>query len=278
MDRTHPAADVHDVRRVARANVRAAASTGQPARRAVAVRRLLAGATLALALTCGLTVAPAARAAAVAGTVQPGPVVVVAATSTVTATVTVAATAATTAHGGRIVVVWAPVPAGLRQVGAGVTGAGRGTLVTTRIRVATPMLRAGLQTWWLQDLGDASWAPMLVRVVRPSRVGVPALVSTGDGGAVVGAVRVTHRDLVTGRQMASQQSPVQMQVVAGGRWVTAATWTTDRAGEAYGVMRLPAGIWLVRALRPAGDTVAPAVSRAVRVEVIPGYDSAAVPA
>lgn len=261
MNRTVSPAYRNDVRRVARKLARVRG-----------VRRSAGGVLAALAVTAGLAVAaPAPEAAAIALPATPTTVVIPATSAAVTAVVPIVTTAV---DGPRAVVVLAPTRTGLRQVGAGVSPAGT---VSARIRVAAADLQPGSQTWWLRDLTDDTMFPLPVRVVRPTRVEAPALLVDGTTGAVVGAVRVTHRDLVTGRPAPSQSSPVRLERYTGGRWVLVTTWTTDRTGVAYGMTTLPAGIHLLRAVRPAGDTVTSATSPLVRLEVVTGVSERSIP-
>ena len=117
--------------------------------------------------------------------------------------------------------------------------------------------------------------PAPPRVLRPSRVLTPLCVSTGiPAGAVTGvvvcALRIEHRDIKTHRWIPSQLAPARVEVLAAGRWTPIVTWTTDTTGAARGTVTLPWGIYMLRVVRPAGDTVTAATAAAVRVEVVPG--------
>ena len=282
-------ADVTATVGVALTNRQAAASTIRLT--GPLVRRILAAAAAALVLAGTVTVTGPTTGASAAV----APIVVVAAGGTVTVPVQVPCTRPSTARGDCLVGVLAPTTLGLLEVGYATGTTGVGQAVTVRAAISAATLHAGTQTWWVHDYADDAMQPLPVRVVRPSQVAAPFLYTTGTvpaptavsptstaaasaGGVVVGAVQVTHRDLASGRWTGSQQSPVRVERMVGGRWVLAATWTTDRTGVARGQMQLPWGVHMVRVVRPAGDSVTAATSAAVRVEVVPGVAAASVPA
>lgn len=113
---------------------------------------------------------------------------------------------------------------------------------------------------------DGRSTAVVFDVRRRTKVGLTA--SVLGGSTVLLGARVTHYDAVTGRYINSRLSPVRLQELIGGKWVTVKNVKTDTAGRASGlVVPATAGSHRFRALRPNGATVwsAASLSRVVRV-------------
>ena len=112
-----------------------------------------------------------------------------------------------------------------------------------------------------------------VVVVRKSLVTAQAVAIPG-GAYIAGSVK--HYDAPTNSWKGDQNSPVQVQALELGRWVTPETVTTAPDGSVAAVVYLPTGVNVVRLVRPAGATVTGGASvvRVVTVPAMPAADGA----
>jgi hypothetical protein len=134
--------------------------------------------------------------------------------------------------------------------------------------VASPLssrLTPGTSTWTLTDLVDRTTYPVKVTFRRTSVIHVDWV--NGVGGNQIGySIKVSH--LTPTGYTASKLSPVYVQRLVAGRWVTAATVTTDQFGRVTGLVSAPTGRAVVRFVRPVGATVTGAATPGRAVVVI----------
>ena len=139
-----------------------------------------------------------------------------------------------------------------------------------QFQVAAPTPSAdmplGQERWEAMDDGDGRVTGVLVDVLRQSRVTLNPVVGVLGGLLVTG--RVTHYDPQHNDYRGDQASPVQVQALESGRWVTVASTMTAPDGSVCTVVPLGQGRWTVRIVRSQGVNVSGATSSA-RVGVVP---------
>ena len=221
------------------------------------VRRVIVLPVVALLAGLGLvTGTPRAEAAVIP--LSSRPIVLTVSGPTARLDVDMVSTAPTTRDGGHIVTL---VDGPLTTLGVAGTGFGGGpALVHLGATVPSRELTPGTTMATLTDIGDGLTAQVPVTVLRQSRVTATVQMVQGGRMLIVGAV--SHFDLSTGTYRGDLASPVLVQVLEHGTWVTAATvTTTGPTGAVAQVLTAPqAGTWQVRLVRPMGATVSGATS------------------
>ncbi len=188
----------------------------------------------------------------------PVQVVVSGPTATLSARVAVSALPYGPAH---CVAVSAPVGAARAQVRVGVS-CGYANPLLVRVSVPSRLLATGLQTWMVRDLQDGVLRALPVVVRAQSRFAWAALLPVETGLVYVDA-QVEHYRPATGGWASSGLSPVWVQVLRGGSWVTVGSVTTGANGHAVGLVAVPVGRLTFRLYRPTGATVTAAATRAM---------------
>lgn len=230
----------------------------QSAARANAARRVagLVAAFTAL-LVVAMTMLPGAAGSAQAAVLPvTQPVKVVLAGPVSTLITQVIATAPTTAAGGRWVAVSAPLAGGQKRVAFGCSST---PIVTVRATLPSRLFVLGRSTWMTRDMGDGTLSPLAVDARQASRFAAARVTAAMPGYVVVGA-QVEHYKAAAGAWVASQSSPVVVQVLTGASWMTLATVTTDRLGTVTAVVAAPPGFGQYRLVRPDGTQVWSATS------------------
>ena len=229
------------------------ATSPRPVRRPP-IRALLL--TLAL-IAAVLGFAPAPPAAALAIATTPGPVRVILSGRTASVRLTVVSTAS---------VPGSPGTHDVALIGPGIVAVGSSStpLVTAWTTVPAVRLVPGTWTGRLLD-SDGSSRPVVLQVLRQSRVTTWAATAEGHGQVIV-VVVLQHYDTARG-WTGSKGSPVQVEYLAAGRWSAAGNLTTDATGTGVGHVRIPAGVRQVRVERPQGATVTGTTSTVQQVQV-----------
>jgi hypothetical protein len=221
------------------------------------IRRAITAGAVTAAITAGGAAASATSAQAVAYPVASVQATIAAPRTTISVTTLTT----TRARPGAIhVTLTAP---GLGVVGYSTQpGPGAVTIVASPL---SSKLTPGTSTWTLTDLVDRKTYPVRVTFRRTSVIHVDWV--DGVGGSQIGySVKVSH--LTPTGYTASKLSPVWVQRLVAGRWVTAATVTTDSFGRVTGLVSAPTGRAVVRFVRPVGATVTGAATPGRAVVVI----------
>ena len=220
------------------------------------MRKIIGTIVTTAALLAGL---PSTAQAAIAPV---APVRVVMSGPVVHVRMTMTSSTPTTARGGHGVEITSQLRNGMVA-----TGEAWSDYSTIPVSIDMPSMLAPIGDWRMEaeDYGDGRVTPILVRVLRASRLSIGPL-ATGSGVAV-GMVALTHYDPMAGRYVAAPGSPVRVERLSAGRWVLAATWTTDMRGVATGAVRLPAGPQTIRYVRPDGARDAAASSGPMSIKV-----------
>jgi hypothetical protein len=214
-------------------------------------------AATALALLLGLSAPASATVAPVA------PVRVVVSGPVVHVRMQLHSDTPTTARGGHGVEITTTTRTGMI-----VTGEAWSDYATVPVALDMPATLAPVGEWRLEaeDYGDGRVTPIMVRVLRVTRLSVAPVTVTK--GRASGRVAVTHYEPMTGRYAPAPLSPVLVQRQARpGMWSTVTTWATDARGVAAGSVALPSGQHVLRYVRPDGARDALAASGPVRVTV-----------
>jgi hypothetical protein len=236
------------------------------------VKALAAGA-LGLAVLAGVVLSPAGGSSAQAAEgPEPDPVAAVSAPATVRVTLGAAGATArirvTTPHmtprGLHCASVWSPVS---------FLGRACSRYATFTVPVVlgrfTPLGRSILAV--TDDVAPLNTTPARValEVRRPSRFGPGTWTPTywGDGLTVSAALYAYTPAL--GAWTPQKSSPVQVQELRAGRWVTVATLTTNGRGVFTGSVTLGGGLHTVRVARVQGATVAATVGTAHTFYLVP---------
>jgi hypothetical protein len=217
------------------------------------LRALAAGALAALVLTVGLAAGPSQRAEA-AEAPQPDPVAV--------RTVPVVLSSAYVTVPVRGVIrgrwgcldAWGPTAYGVGYVGR---GCGYGPVVTVTARLDARFVPLGRSVLRLTDEANPLGAPaqaVTLDARRPSRFGQGTFLDMGSGDLWLSATLYAYTPAVGGLTP-QRYSPVRVQELVGGRWLTRATLTTTARGVASGIVHLGGGVHVFRVARPAGSTV-----------------------
>jgi hypothetical protein len=113
------------------------------------------------------------------------------------------------------------------------------------------------------DSADGTRRTIALDLRRESRVAITHA-EFRPHARVALAVRVMHFDPGQNAFVSSQFSPVRLQELVNGSWITLAQVTTDQLGLAGAVLPAGAGMHDYRAVRPDGATVRAATSLTVR--------------
>jgi hypothetical protein len=180
----------------------------------------------------------------------PAQVVVSGPTAVLSTSIYSTATRAGTPH---CVAVSAPVGAARAQVRLSVV-CGYANPLRVTVKVRSALLSSGAQTWMVRDLADNSLRALPVTVRSVSRFDWGTLLPIETGLVYVDA-QVSHYRQGPGWWAGSSLSPVWVQVLKGGAWVTVGSVTSNATGHAVGLVAVPAGRFTFRLYRPQGATV-----------------------
>lgn len=159
------------------------------------------------------------------------------------------------------VAVSAPVGAARAQVRVGVS-CGYGNPLSVRVSVPSRLLATGLQTWMVRDLVDGALRALPVVVRAQSRFAWGSVLPIESGLVYVDA-QVEHYRPGSNGWAGSGLSPVWVQVLRGGSWVTVGSVSTNASGHAVGLVAVPVGRLTFRLYRPTGASVTAAATRAM---------------
>jgi methionine-rich copper-binding protein CopC len=145
-------------------------------------------------------------------------------------------------------------PAGERLLEAG-HGASKTADVVVRVTLATKYLTPGTQNELVvQDDVTGDWSTLPLDVRRRSRLTLThAAPQTGGTLLVRGLLR--HYSLEAGRFVPSRKSPIRVQQLVNGRWLTLADAATNPSGMVGVAVRPLPGHVVLRLSRPTGATV-----------------------
>jgi hypothetical protein len=145
-----------------------------------------------------------------------------------------------------------------------IVGEGKSKAQTVPVRIDGALLAPYGRTFLRCWAGSGGSDAVTIAVRRQSRVSMTAAVR--DGRVRI-AARATHWSPDEGRQIASRQSPVQVQELQAGGWVTVETATTSADGLASAVVTAGPGENVYRVIRPSGATVSAATSSTHEVRI-----------
>jgi hypothetical protein len=236
------------------------------------VKALAAGALAALVLTVGLAAGPSAGSAQAAEGPEPDPVAAVAAPATVRVTLGAAGATArvrvttpnVTPRGLHCASVWSPVS---------FLGRACSRYATFTVPVAlgrfTPLGRSILAV--TDDVAPMNTTParVVLEVRRPSRFGAGTWTPTYWGDGLTVSATLYAYTPAAGAWTPQRNSPVKVQELRAGRWVTVATLTTNSRGVFTGSVTLGGGLHTVRVARPQGATVTATVGTAHTFYLVP---------
>jgi hypothetical protein len=152
---------------------------------------------------------------------------------------------------GHCVAVSAPLAGVQRRVGVSCSYS---SIVPVKVTMPSRSFVVGRSTWMVRDLRDGALRPLAVDARQASRFAWGAILPV-DTGLVYVDARVDHYHAATGAWGPSGLSPVWVQVLKGGSWVTVGSVTTNLDGHAFGLVGVPVGAQVFRLYRPAGATV-----------------------
>jgi hypothetical protein len=236
------------------------------------VKALAAGALAALVLTVGLAAGPSAGSAQAAEGPEPDPVAAVAAPATVRVVLGAAGATArarvttpnVTPRGLHCASAWSPVS---------FLGRACSRYATFTVPVAlgrfTPLGRSILAV--TDDVAPMNTTParVVLEVRRPSRFGAGTWTPTYWGDGLTVSATLYAYTPAAGAWTPQRNSPVKVQELRAGRWVTVATLTTNSRGVFTGSVTLGGGLHTVRVARPQGATVTATVGTAHTFYLVP---------
>ena len=247
------------------------------------MKRILAGSALVLSVVLPAVVlgtvgsahavswSAGGAAAKAAKTVRVQPVVtlpakVVVSKSTLTLTGSVSGVTATTATS---LSLWFTYPNSTTAVKIGGVSADSQGMLTVTAQLNAARIAMGLNTIQVRDAAGSSATSAQTGagsatfdVRRRSRIRITQVVfrPTASGFAAAAAIKVMHFDPKSAQYIDSRLSPVRLQELVNGGWVTRAEVTTNVHGVATATFAATAGRHTYRAVRPNGATVWSAVS------------------
>jgi hypothetical protein len=244
------------------------------------VKALAAGALAALVLTVGLAAGPSAGSAQAAEGPEPDPVAAVAAPATVRVVLGAAGATArarvttpnVTPRGLRCASVWATSSVTLRlgpaRLGHACSYRTSFTVPVTLDRY-TPLGRSILAV--TDDVAPMNTTPARVVLIvrRPSKFGLGTWTPTYYGDGLTVSATLYAYTPAAGAWTPQRNSPVKVQELRAGRWVTVTTLTTNGRGVFTGSVTLGGGLHTVRVVRPQGATVTATVGTAHTFYLVP---------
>jgi hypothetical protein len=226
-----------------------------------------ATASISSAISSTTSGAKSGKATAKPAVTLPARVVVSGRTLKLSGSVAAPAKGSASAAAVRALSLWFTYPGSKTPVKIGGVSADSKGMLTVTAQLNAARIAMGLNTIQIREGASSSAsatgaAVATVDVRRRSRVKIVNAVfkPTTAGFAAAVAVQVSHFDPKTVTYLGSRLSPIRLQELVGGTWVTRASATTNATGLATATFAATAGKHTYRAVRPNGATVWSATS------------------